>query len=132
MLGVDEIMVGDWVYIKDYPIRKEAKQVVPEHFVRSLVEFEPILLTVDILKKNFQCYEYFDEKFTQEYIGHCDIQNTNTSTCRIHYHYYTRNNNCYESIKAGFNMVLGEIQLKYVHQLQHFLRLVGYKGEIKL
>ena len=131
-MSINEMMVGDWLYIKDHPMRKEAKQVVPEHFVRSLVEFEPILLTVDILKKNFQCYEYFDEKFTQYYMGHCDIQNTNTSTCRIHYHYYTRNNNCYENIKAGFNIVCGDIQLKYVHQLQQFLRLVGYKGEIKL
>ena len=46
------LTVGDRVYISDYPLRKEAKQVAPEHFVRSLLKFEPIPLTLKILKKN--------------------------------------------------------------------------------
>ena len=52
IMKVENLMVGDWVYISDYPLRKEAKQVAPEHFVRSLLEFEPIPLTLKILKKN--------------------------------------------------------------------------------
>ena len=44
-LGIDEIMVGDWLYITDHPMKKEAKQVKPEHLIRSLVTFEPIPLT---------------------------------------------------------------------------------------
>ena len=47
-----DLMIGDWVYIKDYPIKFLPKKIRPEHFVRSLVEFEPIPLTAEILAKN--------------------------------------------------------------------------------
>lgn len=51
-LSINDLMVGDWVYIKEYPLDYEIKQVKPEHFVRSLCWFKAIPLTPEILKKN--------------------------------------------------------------------------------
>ena len=70
MLGIDEIMVGDWLYITDHPMRKEAKQVKPEHLLRSLVTFEPIPLTTEILEKNgFELDDSNDKEYFNEYFG---------------------------------------------------------------
>ena len=55
-MKANELMIGDWVYIKDYPMTAQPMQVKKEHFVRSLVEFEPIPLTKELLEKNgFEC-----------------------------------------------------------------------------
>ena len=116
-MSINEIMVGDWVYIKDYPMRKEAKQVVPEHFVRSLVEFEPIPLTSEILLNNgfeergFGEYYYFDdEELIRVVLRICEeyyMTTDNTWSAQA-------NNIEYESI--------GSIELTYVHELQHFFK----------
>lgn len=116
-MSINEMMVGDWLYITDYPMRKEAKQVVPEHFVRSLVEFEPIPLTSEILLKNgfvdngYGEYYYFaDEELIRVDLRSCE-----------EYYMFTDNawlaqahNNDFESI--------GSIELTYVHELQHFFK----------
>ena len=67
-MKVEDLMVGDWVYITEHPMKKEAKQVKPEHFLRSLVTFEPIPLTLEILEKNFTMYDL--EYFIPEYPSH--------------------------------------------------------------
>jgi hypothetical protein len=51
-MKANELMIGDWVCIKDNPMTAQPMQVKEEHFVRSLVEFEPIPLTPEILEKN--------------------------------------------------------------------------------
>lgn len=51
-MKASELMIGDWVYIKEHPMKQEAKKVTGNHFVRSLCEFEPISLTAEILKAN--------------------------------------------------------------------------------
>ena len=116
-MSINEIMVGDWVYIKDYPMRKEAKQVVPEHFVRSLVEFEPIPLHSEILLKNgfvdngFGEYSYFaDEERIRVYLRSCEEYYMTTDNAWLAQAY----NHDFESI--------GSIELTYVHELQHFFK----------
>lgn len=47
-----ELMIYDWVYIREYPMRQEAKQMMEDYFFRSLCEFEPIPLTEELLEKN--------------------------------------------------------------------------------
>ncbi|MBP5455331.1 MAG: hypothetical protein J6Y37_02425 [Paludibacteraceae bacterium] len=51
-LNVNDLMVGDWVMCKDYPMREKVTRICPGHFVRSLCTFEPIPLTQDILIKS--------------------------------------------------------------------------------
>ena len=156
MIDINDLMKGDWInlnYDIDYktsepiytPVQVtgiNADGTVDVDFTLDKSEsmkdgwdpklIEPLPLTVDIIKKNFHCYEYYDDYWTQEHIGHCDIHTNLISSCRIHYRYYTRDNNYYEYIKAGLDIDRWELPLKYVHQLQHFLKLVEYKEEIKL
>ena len=47
-----DLMIGDWVMIRDYPMKAILKQMSPEYYTRSLVEIEPIPLTSEILEKN--------------------------------------------------------------------------------
>ena len=73
-MELTDLMVGDWVFIKDYPIKVSPQKVRPQHFVRSLVEFEPIPLTTEILEKNgFEYDQYYHswiyDEFTINY-GH--------------------------------------------------------------
>ena len=51
-LDIKDLMVGDWVICKDYPMTDEPRRIKPEHFLRSLVEFEAIPLTPEILAHN--------------------------------------------------------------------------------
>ena len=47
-----DLMIGDWVMIKDYPMKAMPKQMSSEYYTRSLVEIEPIPLTPEIFEKN--------------------------------------------------------------------------------
>lgn len=115
-LKVTDLMVGDWVYIKDYPMTAQPMQVREEHFVRSLVEFEPIPLTPKILEKNgFETHQSGVRMFFE----HDDYR-----LC-----YYLNSSNHFTS----FNNIDGSLVQKVianVHQLQHALRLCGIDKEI--
>ena len=112
MLGIDEIMVGDWLYITDHPMRKEAKQVKPEHFLRSLVTFEPIPLTKEILEKNG--FELDDDC---EYFGVDD-----RVMLRDNPEYMNTNNAWDVHIDTTDYRTIGNLELTYVHEFQHFLK----------
>lgn len=125
-MKVEDLMVGDWVYITEHPMKKEAKQVKPEHFLRSLVAFEPIQLTPEILEKNgfekaenIQLYYYclgIDDRVSLHDYVH-DINSSNTWHVHIDSEDYCTIANC---------------ELTYVHELQHLLKLCGIDKEIKL
>ena len=34
-MKVEDLMIGDWVYITDYPMRKEVKQITPRTFCKK-------------------------------------------------------------------------------------------------
>lgn len=114
-LKVTDLMVGDWCYIKDYPMSAQPMQVKKEHFVRSLVEFEPIPLTPEILEKNGF---YRSEIPTRDEIGH-------------YYHRKTAPSSIFVSMSFEDGRDFGN-EIKYVHQLQHTLRLCGIDKEITL
>lgn len=99
----NELMIGDWVICKDYPMIPSLIKLKAEHFVRSLCEFEPIPLTAEILEKNGfvveprYCYD--------EPLQYCEIVD-----------------GLWINI-SGENYFEGK--LEYVHELQHALRLCG-------
>lgn len=103
------LMIGDWVMIKDFPMKPIPMKVRAEHFVRSHVEFEPIPLTKDILISNgFKEVErrgYYNDVFElmKSYDGEEGYSNING---------------------IGFSIELPKPML-YVHELQHILRMVG-------
>jgi hypothetical protein len=106
-------MVGDWVYITEHPMRKETKQVKPEHFLRSLVTFEPIPLTPEILEKNGF---YRREIPTRDEIGN-------------YYHRKTAPSSIFVSMSFDDGRDFGN-EIKYVHELQHALKLCKIDKEI--
>ena len=116
-MSINEIMVDDWVYIKDYQMRKEAKQVVPEHFVRSLVEFEPITLNSEILLKNgFEVHGYGEYYFADEN-GNQVLLDTRGGE-----EYMTTDDSWFAQAHNNEFDLIGKIELKYVHELQHFFK----------
>lgn len=127
-MKAEELMIGDWAYIKDYPIIARAMQVKKEHFVRSLVEFEPIPLTPEILEKN----GFYDRSGGSKcnYVIH-------TNEYQISYYpkinrfsiykkgidpFYDKDKFC-----CGFKNIV-----KYVHELQHALKQCRIEMEIVL
>lgn len=113
-MKVEDLMVGDWVYITEHPMRKEAKQVKPEHFLRSLVTFEPIPLTPEILEKNGIIYE----KPSFYYV----IKDDNDLEC-TYYIQQVLQGNWVVGVDIGAYDCSVFARIEYVHELQHALKL---------
>lgn len=111
-----ELMIGDWVKIKDqsklFPMR-----IVAEHFVRSLDDFEPIPLTNEILHTNgaLQAYDQFTIALDDKHILFLFYKPDCYMVCIDE-----REGN------TAFDLVR-RLYIKYVHELQHILRVAGYK-----
>ena len=111
-LNVQDLMIGDWVMLKDYPMTAIPTKVIPQHFVRSLVELEPIPLTAEILEKNLSTtfqIQYCWDDFLSNSFGEDFYE--------IRYH-----GDVTELI----------ISIRYVHELQHVLKLCKIEKEIIL
>lgn len=122
-MKANDLMVGDWVYITEHPMRREAKQVKPEHFLRSLVTFEPIPLTPEILKKNNILYEKS---------SYCYIIDNNKDLECIYYITQTSQGDWVVGVDTGAYESPVFARIKYVHQLQHALKLCRIEKEIVL
>lgn len=120
-LQAKDLMVGDWVYIKDHPIKSQPQKVKPEHFVRSLVEFEPIPLTKEILEKNGWSEDYNEE--TDSVSLHFPEDTDFKLEIYVEGKTILWTINCYE---------YEIIRLSYVHELQHALKLCKIKKQIEL
>lgn len=137
----EELMVGDWVMVKQYPIISLPKQMTNELFVRSLCEFSPIPLTDEFFEAN--C---FDKQTVSEFMGiglNVDIVGydlDNDNSCVYLYHLdnatimvESPKFNATVSISVpGSNKYLEFDNLKYVHELQHIFNLFGLKKEFVL
>ena len=122
-LRAKDLMIGDWVYIKDHPIKSLPKKVKSEHFVRSLVEFEPIPLTAEILEKNGFAsvgQEVYHWKDANYYVWY----ETDKHTLGI-----DQNDSTYFAENISPVLRLTVINL---HELQHALKLCGIKKAIEL
>ena len=129
------LMIGDWYYWeaegKKYPM-----QVIKDTFKLSdedISNFRPIPLTKDILEKNFIMYDL--EYFIPEYPSHNPEANDYFSI------YHDRCSGLstiwktqyidgfYSDVETKFVSV---VSIKYVHELQHFLKSCMINKEIKL
>ena len=121
-LNKEDLMIGDWVMIKDYPMVSEPKRMTENHFVRSLCEFEAIPLTNEFWLNNG--FEFLPAK---------DIFYLRTEQFLLAYI------NGHKAIKIYKGRV-GDIYpisceqfpIEYVHELQHILKLGKIDIEIKL
>lgn len=127
-LNKEDLMIGDWVMIKDYPMISEPKRMIENHFVRSLCEFEAIPITEDFLLKNG--FEFIPNKKTENkgsfYLktGHCLLIYTNG--CNVMQIYKTRISG------IDYEINCEQFPIEYVHELQHILKLGKIDIEIKL
>ena len=103
-------------------------QVKKEHFVRSLVEFEPIPLTPEILEKSGFNDTSFEANHKYQYVIH-------TNKYQLTYYPKINSFNVYkkgidpfyskDKFCCGFQNIV-----KYVHELQHALKVCGIEKEI--
>lgn len=129
-MKANELMVGDLVYnhrnwaCPIVEIHKDSAVVIARHYGEEkfeLKDLRPIPLTLEILEKNGlekdnhgRLYgEYFDEDINQ------DLEITfDSKTGEVWWSYN------WDEYRI--------IRLRYVHQLQHALKLCGIEKEIKL
>lgn len=127
-IEVEDLMVGDWVYIKEYPTIAQPMQVKKEHFVRSLVEFEPIPITPEILEKN----GFYDRSEGSKF-------NYVILTNEYQISYYPKVNR-FSIYKKGIDPFYDKDKffcgfkniVKYVHELQHALKQCRIEKKIVL
>lgn len=125
----EELMIGDWVYITEYPMKKEAKQVKPEHFLRSLVVFEPIPITPEILEKNgFKCV---DNIYPYPVFRIDDTENYFAITIAFPKGNKTKRKHPFVEIDSR-DVFVEHIIVNSIHELQHALKLCKIKKEITL
>lgn len=119
----EELMIDDWVSVIGIPMRIAEHGTVMagfldengEMYYNSYPIIEPIPLTAEILKKNKYDYndslhEWATDSFCIEF-GHV-LSNEEQPD-----HFFIWVSDC-------------EVELKYVHELQHALRLCGITHEI--
>jgi len=126
-MKVEDLMIGDWYYWeadgKKYPM-----QVTKDTFKLSdedISNFEPIPLTKEILEKNFTMYDL--EYFIPEYPNHNPEENDYFS---IYYNKWNGLSTIWkvEYIDGFYSDIetksVSIVSIKYVHDLQQFLRLL--------
>ena len=125
-IDIEELMVGDWVMIHEYPMIKEPRKVVKEHFVRSLCEFEAIPITKEFLLKNG--FEFIPtEKNGNKGSFYLKVENS--------FLIYTTGYNVIQIYKTRidrYEINCEQFPIEYVHELQHILKLGKINIEIKL
>ena len=138
-MDANELMIGDWVNGWDgrwHPVCVSTISSYPEHrptivacggYGYSLVDqVKPIQITNEILRKNgwIGCSSAFNCYFSD--YGFCLKLESDG--------FIMRRGTCINTIGGG--VIGGEVilknPLKYVHELQHALRLAGIKKEIVL
>lgn len=121
-LNKEDLMIGDWVMIKDYPMISEPKRMTENHFVRSLCEFEAIPLTNEFWLKNG--FEFLPAK---------DTFYLNTGQGLLAYINGHKAIKIYkERVDDIYPISCEQFPIEYVHELQHILKLGKINIEIKI
>lgn len=116
-MELTDIMFGDYFYDENHNIIK----IDGNFTVNQLNTIEPIQLTRDFLNSNFDKTKYLNV-FETFVLGH--IQ----EVTMLGYNIENREDNFAITRENGTWIM----NIKYVHQLQHFLNLVGIDKELKI
>ena len=129
-MKADELMVGDWVHIKDAllpPIYSKVYSIYPPYIQLKgeLGQFRddtlaPIPLTPEILEKNFESddnnFGYQNYRLNANFI----IENRGDRFCLV------------RIVERYYYATFFVCNINYVHQLQHAIYLLGIDKEIVL
>lgn len=124
-MKVTDLMVGDWVFVSGKPVKITKDDLATMLiFLDDDSKINPIPLTEDILAKNFGGYDHID--YDKEARLPCYfVGNRRVFVYSImdkgHCFYF-----CHKDDWAG----LHDIEIHYVHQLQHLLQLCGIENEL--
>lgn len=138
-LNIEDLMVGDWVMIKDYPMISEPLKMTENHFVRSLCEFEAIPLTKEFLLNNgftfFPVEPIYGYGVFQLKTEHCLLRYSNKH-CDIQIYKARRGGIDPESGNCThrgdrYEINCGQFLINYIHELQHILKLCKIEIELK-
>lgn len=123
-----ELMIGDWVYRPDcYDQVKEIRQngIIGLDSLRGLIgfsEIEPIPLTAEILEKNGFVYKEAEKTCATDAFHLWWLDGSI---------FTLDDDSWWRQIKDGkLRVKFGGFPLKYVHELQHALRLCNIEKEI--
>lgn len=130
-LNKEDLMIGDWVMIKDYPMDFQPEKMTANHFVRSLCEFEAIPLNRDFLLNNGFTF------LPVEPICGYGIYEMKTEHCFLRYSNKHGDIKIYKALNGGidpesnncthrgdrYEINCGQFRISYVHELQHILKL---------
>ena len=125
-LNKEDLMIGDWVMIKDYPMVSESKRMTENHFVRSLCEFEAIPINNDFLLKNGFVF-LPTEKNKNKGSFYLKVEN-----CLLIYTTEYNVIQIYKYLIDRYEINCEQFPIEYVHELQHILKLGKINIEIKL
>ena len=131
ILNKEDLMIGDWVMIKDYPMDFQPEKMTANHFVRSLCEFEAIPLNRDFLLNNGFTF------LPVEPIYGYGIYEMKTEHCFLRYSNKHGDIKIYKALNGGidpesnncthrgdrYEINCGQFRIGYVHELQHILKL---------
>ena len=116
-MKANELMIGDWVYNKNID---KPMQVYPTMF-SQMFRTRPDATTED--------YNIFPIPITAEILE----KNGFSKTTEAEFNYYQMPDDCFEidinNVGCAYSV---DVIIKYVHQLQHALRLCGIDKEIVL
>ena len=129
-------MIGDWVFdkaVSDKPVQIlqiNACNVHYEHengYTSVGVELlEPVPITAEILEKNGFRTRDKDKEYTGTLMYHL-YKELDPDVCLLGVLWYIKNSEAEISLNYSPCWII----IKYVHQLQHVLRLCGLEKEIK-
>lgn len=146
IIDCKSLMIGDWVYRVDLkepiPVRILGLEVInydttpmqyivdvscPKHINNVGLytdEICPIPLTAEILEKNGFAYKESDETCATEAFHQWHLDGSR---------FAIDDDSWWRAVKDGeLHVKFGGFPLKYLHELQHALRLCGINKEIKL
>lgn len=121
IMKVTDFMVGDWAYVADYPMMRMPKQIECGHFVRSHCSFEGIPINELFLEKNGFVYDQKEQAFcfnkNQVIIQKCSDEKNGVSLWRF---------------VINSEMTIMDINIKYIHELQHAIKFSNIAKTIVL
>lgn len=127
-------MIGDWVLYEGSPnmISEISEEIVGEatvcfvgnRYMANIYEVNPIPITTKILEKNGFEYKEADETCATEAFHHWYLVGSR---------FAIDDDSWWRSVKDGeLHVKFGGFPLKYLHELQHALRLAGIDKKITL
>ena len=137
-LNIEDLMIGDWAMIKDYPMDFQPGKMTANHFVRSLCEFEAIPLNRDFLLNNGFTF------LPVEPIYGYGIYEMKTEHCFLRYSNKHGDIKIFKALMGGidpksgnctqrgdrYEINCGQFRIGYVHELQHILKLCKINLEL--